>query len=310
MPKFQLYKQRKFNDFLNDTTQFFRLFGGDYLKKYVLINGGIILLMCVLFYFATKYFMVSESLSGRLMQDFASGIGEGWGTVLVFALVTLAVGLAYVVFSFGFPNAYFDNLAENGSSEKISPSDILKGIGHVAGDVLLFLVISLFTFFPLYILLAIVSGFLMPFVVGYFILAIGGCFLLSWCNLSLIVYVRDHYAGYFDSFAKGWKILVSSFKHIVGANMVLCLILYLFQMLVTLLPTVVAAVFFITSGKSSFSESFPILLDFVYIFVIISVSVLTNVFFVQQYLIYFSSVEKEENIQAISELDSIGQHED
>jgi hypothetical protein len=309
MPNFQLYKQRKFNDFLNDTTLFFRQFGKDYLKKFFLINGGVILAMCVLFYFVMRHFMVN-SLFGKLGQDLSSEIGGGWVTVVIFALLVLVIGLTYTIFSFGLPNAYFDNLEQNGTNEKISPSDILKGIGHIAGDLLVFMVISIFTFLPIYLLLAIVSKLLMPFIVGYLILAFGICFILTWFNLSLIVYVRDYYSGYLESLASAWNMIIRNFKHIIGANLVLFLILYIFETLVTLFPTLIGTLFYFSSGKSSSSNGLSSIFILVYILIVISASILNNVFFVQQFLIYFSSVEKEENIQAISELDSIGQHED
>ncbi|MBP1617721.1 MAG: hypothetical protein H6Q14_1548 [Bacteroidetes bacterium] len=309
MPNFQLYKQRRFNDFLNDTTQFFRQFGKDYFKKFFLINGGIILLVCVLFYFAMRYFLVNWPF-GKLHQDVASEIGGGWLSVVVLVLLALAIGFTYTVFSFGLPNVYFDNLAGNEANEEISPSLILKGIGDIAGDLLLFLVISIFTFLPIYILLAIVSKFLMPFVIGYFILVLGVCFILTWFNLSLIIYLRDYYSGYFESLGNAWNMIIRNFGHIIGANAVLFVILYILQMLVTLLPTLIATVFYIASGKNSFADHFPPLLSMVYILIIISASFLNNVFFVQQFLIYFSSVEKTENIQAISDLDLIGEHED
>ncbi len=309
MPNFQLYKQRKFNDFLNDTTQFFRQFGKDYFKKFFLINGGIILLMCVLFYFVMTHFMTNWPF-GKLQQDVAPEIGGGWLSVIVLVLLALAIGVTYTVFSFGLPNVYFDNLDENESNGDVSPSDILKGIGHIAGDLLLFLVISVFIFLPIYILLAIVSKLLMPFVVGYFILALGICFILTWFNLSLIIYVRDYYSGYFESLGGAWNMIIRNFKHIIGANLVLFLILYIFETLVTLFPTLIGTLFYFSSGKSSSSNGLSSIFILVYILIVISASILNNVFFVQQFLIYFSSVEKEENIQAISELDSIGQHED
>lgn len=305
MPNYQLYKQRKFNDYLNDTIQFFRQFGGDYFKKFFLVNGGIILVVCVLLYFAARYFT-----TGKLKQDFAYGIGDGWGTVLIFGLISLVAGLAYTVFSFGFPNAYFDTLEENNPDEKASPSDILKSIGHIAGDVLLFLVISLFIFLPFYIILAIVSKVLMPFVVGYFILAFGVCFLLTWFNLSLIVYVRDYYSGYFESLGSAWKMIIQNFKHILGANVVLFLILYIVQTLVTFVPSMIASLLYLSSGRHLYSNGFFVFIGMTYVLMIITASVISNMFFVQQFLIYFSSVEKEENVQAINDLYSIGQHED
>lgn len=308
MSNFQLYKQRKFNDFLNDTTLFFRQFGGDYFKNFFLINGGIILLVCFLLYFVMKYFLLKSPLE-QLGQDVYAGAGGSLVTTVVLCLLILVVGLAYSIFSFGLPNAYFDHLADNGAGGKQSSSDILKAIWDIAGDVLVFLVISLFTFLPIYIVLAIISKLLMALYVGYFILIAGTCFLLTWLHLSLIVYLKDYYAGYLESLGIAWNMIIRNFKHIIGANAVLFVILYILHSIVTFVPSFIISLFYFTSGKSSFTD-FPSLLNLIYILVIISTSVLSNVMFVQQFLIYYSSVEKEENIQAISDLDSIGKHED
>ena len=83
MENFQLYKQRKFNDYLNDIIQFFRVFGKDYFKKFFMVNGGVLLVQIMFMLFYIK-----------------SGDPNGSFAMIVFSIIL--AGIVFI-FSAGFP---------------------------------------------------------------------------------------------------------------------------------------------------------------------------------------------------------------
>lgn len=302
MQDFQLYKERKFNDFINDTIQFFRIFGKDYFKKYFVINGGIIFLFGVLSYFGYNTFFLSSqhTIDTPVVE---SHIGAFIGFLVLFVFV----GIVYVAFCYGFPNVYFNNI-EQDRPDGISLSDYLKGLFRDTKPVIVFIVVSIFVFLPIYLVVSLVSVLLFRFLIGYVILIASIIFLMSWFVLSMIVYVRDSYSGYFESLSIAWKMIFKNFWPIIGANLVLIFVAYLFQTLLSVIIMIVSQLFFMGVG-TNMSVTGSSVTFLIYFAAFVLGSVFGNLVVVQQFLAYFSSVERDENIQAMTDLDSIGLHE-
>jgi hypothetical protein len=54
MSVFQLYKKRDFSAYIGDTMQFLKQQGKDYFRNYLVINGALLLVVCVIYYFLFK----------------------------------------------------------------------------------------------------------------------------------------------------------------------------------------------------------------------------------------------------------------
>lgn len=48
---FQLYKQRDFNEMLNDTVGFFKSSWKNYFTNFIVITGAMLLVLCLIFFF-------------------------------------------------------------------------------------------------------------------------------------------------------------------------------------------------------------------------------------------------------------------
>jgi hypothetical protein len=54
MSVFQLYKKRDFSAYIGDTMQFLKQFRKDFFRNYMVINGALLLVVCVIYYFLFK----------------------------------------------------------------------------------------------------------------------------------------------------------------------------------------------------------------------------------------------------------------
>ena len=68
---FQLFKERNFSDYINDTFLFFKVQGKHFFKSYFTINGPFLLIAVVLIYFFTKIYMdfVFSMISGGAVVE-------------------------------------------------------------------------------------------------------------------------------------------------------------------------------------------------------------------------------------------------
>ncbi len=290
MENFQLYKQRKFNDYLNDIIQFFRVFGKDYFKKFFMVNGGVLLVQIIFMLFYIK-----------------SGDPNGSFAMIVFSIIL--AGIVFI-FSAGFPNAYFTFLKDDEQSST-NASDILKNIGDNSGKMVVFMLISLFAFILGFVLLAIIVSLIAIafhlIIITYIILVAPIIFGVLWMFLSLVIYLQDEYTGYFESVGKAWNIIFGNFWAIFGSFSILLIIIYAFQLIFGFIDGLLLGVLYASTGSAAMENS-TFIYTLIYIVSMITGSILFNSIYVQLYLVYFSSVEKEENIHTLSELDTIGQN--
>ena len=100
MSDFQLYKKRDFSALMNDTMDFFKQCWKNYFRNYVVINGSLILLMCVL------YFLVFKDMFKNMYIPAAAG---SWLTdntspgFIIGGILFFLISIVLSVFTTAFP---------------------------------------------------------------------------------------------------------------------------------------------------------------------------------------------------------------
>lgn len=305
MNEFQFYKKRNFSAYINDTMQFFKLYGKDYFKTYLSINALLLLLMCVISYFTFKD-MFSNMSDPTLAQNLLFSDGN-IGFMILLLLLLFVVSIIISITNIGQPIIYTKIVEKTGRTE-IATSEILDQLFKIALRFIVFGVISMFILMPVFIILIFVGALLSIILVGIPILIIGIPAVMVWSMQALIVYVNEE-RGYFESLKKAWKILFSDFWHIVGSSMVVYILISVIQSGLTMIPYFIALGSFISSGANPGNFEFPPLMIFMYVAGILITYILLNAFYIQQCLVYYSAVESTEHIQAINEIDNIGKNE-
>ena len=308
MSEFQLYKKREFSDFIGDTLQFFKKYWKNYLQNYFLTNGIVLLAFAGVYYLTFKDMFANMS-NPQGMQQWSQSLINNPAAMVGMMGIMFLLSIVLGVLSTAYPMVYLQLLATEGDGE-FSVSLIWKEIMNKAVRILLFGLISIFVLFPAMMIVLVVGVALSFILIGIplLILSLPAMMILSFQALYLFVVENE---GYFRSLKKAWKITFDKFWHLVGATVVLYFCISIFSSMFSVIPMFFAMGSVITSGgQHGIDPSFGGLMAIMYVLMIFVTCILYNAIYIQQGLIFYSSQEKEVNVQAFSDIDSIGRDEE
>lgn len=307
---FQLYKQRKFSDLINDTFNFFKVAGKNYFKTYFIINGGVLLILTLLIYLVTNVFFSTlfssfgSPNSDAVIQEYFSNnlgyfIGVGIAITLLFVLFTLL--------SYSFPVVYL-KLYEK--EKEPSTGQILSMLKSRSGKIILFALLSMVTFLPITVIVGTFAILLIFIIIGIPIAIIVFSALTCWISLSFFDYINTN-NGYFTSMGNGFRMLMKNFWYYAGVTFIFILIVYVINMIVTLIPTLIGTFTLLSETTVQTSEapdfSFAQIMSIISLVLSVVVSYfLTNLTLVNQGIIYYTNLEEEGNNSLHSDIDLIG----
>jgi len=306
MPEFQLYKKRDFSAFMSDTIQFFKQFWKNYFRNYVIINGALLLLMCVL-YFSVFKDMLKNVYNPEVSAGSWLTNSSNPGLIGVGMLLFVVVMLALSVFTTAFPMIYFKLLKTKGE-DSFTSSEILTGIKGSAGRIILFGLISLFVLVPVGAIVLGLGLVLSIVLIGLPVLFLGLPTIMIWYMQALYVYIEEE-ESYFTALRKGWKITFEKYWQVVGSTVVA----YLFAIIVGSIFTMIPAIMMISSIFTSGGHPQPMVMTptmtALYVISMIFSFLTLNILYIQQGLVYYSSQENSENHMAFSDIENIGNDE-
>lgn len=299
---FQLYKQRNFGALISDTFNFFKVHGKNYLKSYFIINGAILLVISLLVFLLTKFFIDSVT---RPMMD--GGLLFITGT----AVVTLIVFLSML--SYSIPVLYLRAIQDKREPETKEIVNLLKAN---LGKIILFLIASLISFVPLLFLVSLVttvlSGLILGLlgifgsILGIVIFAVMGSFAASWVFLSFYDNITSK-NGFFTSLGNGFTMVLNGFWKNIGATAVIGIIILAINFCISVLPGLIGTFTLLNEttpeGLAGGINVFTVILMIVN--VLISYT-LVNLILITQGMIYYSNEEEKGNNSLHSEIDLIG----
>jgi len=304
MEEFEFYKKRDFSSYIGDSMNFFKMFGKSFIKNYLILNGLMLVIVTGLYYlFFKDYFSIIFHSGGTPDLSYFE---ENLALYIIGFIIFIIAYTFLTITSLGYPLVYVRLLLTKNKNE-FTFSEIFSEIKNVAGRIFIFGLISFFILFPLVTVVMVVSVLLIVIIVGIAAIFITIPATMIWTIQSLYIYVYEN-AGYFDALKKGWKILFSNFWNIVGSTLVLYMLIMVIQGIFTYVPMMISMSAIITSGNNIENLSFSPLLVFAYVFSILLSFILLNLIYVQQLLVYFSSMEEKNNFSAILEIENIGQN--
>jgi len=306
MTEFQLYKKRDFSAFISDTLQFFKLFWKNYFRNYVVINGALLLLMCVLYYLVFKDMFKNVYTPNMPAGSWLTNISNPgifyWGMSLFFL-----VSIALSVFTVAFPMIYL-KLLKTKEEDSITSSDLFNGIKIYAGRLILFGLISFFVMLPLLAIVGAIGAALSIVIIGIPILFLAIPTFMIWITQAMYVFLEED-APYFKALGEGWKITFEKYWIVVFSTIVLFLFVMIVSSIFSMVPSMMMIGSIFTSGGHPEAVTMtPTMLAFSIIGMIFSYFV-SNVLYIQQGLVYYSSRENSVNYQAHSEIENIGKNE-
>ena len=96
MTVFQLYKKRDFSALMNDTMDFFKQCWKNYFRNYVIVNGALLLLMCVL------YFLFFKDMLKNIYTPGAAGswLTDSTSPTLIIGGTLSIISFYYLIYPF------------------------------------------------------------------------------------------------------------------------------------------------------------------------------------------------------------------
>lgn len=306
MSVFQLYKKRDFSAYIGDTMQFLKQFRKDFFRNYLVINGALLLVVCVIY-----YFLFNNSFGNVFNPKPADSwlmYNNNFGLFAGFMFVFMIVMVAFSVFTTAYPMVYI-KLVDQTDRDSFTTSELLAGIKDYAGRIIIFGLISLFIIVPIAMIVMALGIALSFILIGIPVLMLAFPTIMVWFMQSLYVYLEEG-SGYFDALGKGWKITFSNYWNIVGSTLALLVCVMILGSTVSLIPSFMAMGSILSSGGNHGPLTMTPLMTIIYLSGIIISYVLYNVLYVHQGMIYYSSREATEHYQTFSDIDNIGKDEE
>lgn len=318
----QFYKKRDFGTFISDSFNFFKLYGKNYFKNYILINGLLLILMVVVCIFGyrelfSQVFGSNLSGEGRYFEQYFE---ENMGMFIGVGILTFFLFIILMIVNYLYPVFYLKRLAQG--QEKIRTDDILNDFKSNAGRIAILCLGMIFIVAPLTILIFGISAALMMIVIGFFLIL-----LLYPVTINVTTFLMYDFfntrRGFFESLSYSIRAQFSyphgreksPFWKYWGATIIIFVILYIISSIFTSIPMFFMYGTLLTTPPDGNFEQNPFNGTFgIFFFVMYGISMLVSLFlynlmYVNAGLMYYDSRTDLHQKVELAEIETIGINE-
>ncbi|HIB8179374.1 TPA: hypothetical protein ACWX1I_000753 [Elizabethkingia anophelis] len=312
----QFYKKRDFGALVSDTLNFFKLYGKNYFKNYLTLNGGIIILLVVVIVigfgdFFKQAFGSNTNGEAYLFQDYFQ---QNQGLLIGASVLSIILIILLSLISYSFPVLYMKRLAETGNS-KVTMNEMIEDMKKNLKKFFIFFIGSVFILTPLFIFAFIISSFLMIILIGFLLILACIPVMVNIINFTLFNMYNTN-DGFFSSIGKAFRIQFSKdFWKYIGSTFIIYLLINVVTTIFAFIPMMFLYGYILTTVSTtpdaigSDSSFFMILMAIVYAVSIACTIVLNNLIYVNAGFMYYDSrTDLHRNI-TFSEIDTIGSGE-
>lgn len=315
-----LFKKRTFSDMLSDSFNFFKLEGKHFFKNYFIVNGIFLLLLIALSYFLFKVYF--EAMSSTLTSssnsnyNFAEELFDNNLPLIVGGGIFFGILMLFItLINFAYPVIYL-KLYDKNNGNTFQIKDIVNELKSKFGKIFLFFLISLFTVFPLIVILLSILVLLSFVLIGIPLLLITFPLLFSLMSLSLYEYLNND-QGFFQAIGKAIQYIFKQFWPILGSTIIIYAIIQTIMTILSMIPYFIGMISIFSTinenGLDNEQEAFSalgILMTVIFIISILANYIFHNLLMINQGMIYYSIRENIEHKSSYSDIDSIGNHFD
>lgn len=321
----QFYQKRDFGALVSDTFSFFKIFGKNYFKNYISLNGILLILLVVLYVVGYRNIfaqMISGNTSGQSYY-FEQYFQENMVIMVVFGLLFLLVGLTFVFLIYTLPVLYLKRLVEFGEKD-ITVNQLLSDFKKNFWKFVKFILGAFFIILPITMLLMVASFFLMFIIIGFFLLLLLFPFLSNVINFTLYDYFNTD-RGFFGSLSYALRSqfsysngrIKSPFWKYWASSTVMYIIVQILSGLILMVPMIIMGLSALTvpqgSGSDGFADFFSsglgIIFFILYAISILFTFILMNANYINAGLMYYYSRLDLHRQEDFNEIESIGSHE-
>lgn len=318
----QFYKKRDFGAFITDSFTFFKLYGKNYFKNYILLNGLLLILMVAIFIFGYRELIMQifgSNMSGESYY-FESYFEDNIGMFVVIGLITFLLFLLMMIVNYLFPVFYLKRLAEG--ETKIRTDDILGDFKRNAGKIGKLCLGMIFIVTPLSLILMGISYVMILIVVGIFLIVLVYPALFNVITFLMYDYFNSK-RGFFESLSYSIRSQFSytngreksPFWKYWGSTVVISIILYVITTIFTVIPMIFFMLKITTTAPDANFEQNPFAGSLgVMMFVMYGISLLvsfflSNMLYVNSGLMYYDSRRDFHQKIELEEIETIGINE-
>ncbi|HAY3535060.1 hypothetical protein CMU59_03670 [Elizabethkingia anophelis] len=312
----QFYKKRDFGALVSDTLNFFKLYGKNYFKNYLTLNGGIIILLVVVIVigfgdFFKQAFGSNTNGEAYLFQDYFQ---QNQGLLIGASVLSIILIILLSLISYSFPVLYMKRLAETGNS-KVTMNEMIEDMKKNLKKFFIFFIGSVFILTPLFIFAFIISSFLMIILIGFLLILACIPVMVNIINFTLFNMYNTN-DGFFSSIGKAFRIQFSKdFWKYIGSTFIIYLLINVVTTIFAFIPMMFLYGYILTTVSTtpdaigSDSSFFMILMAIVYAVSIACTIVLNNLIYVNAGFMYYDSRTDLHRNVTFSEIDTIGSGE-
>lgn len=318
----QFYKKRDFGAFISDSFSFFKLYGKNYFKNYILLNGLLLILMVVVFIFGFKELfgqILGSNISGETYY-FENYFEDNLGMFFTVGAITFVLFMILMIINYLYPVFYLKRLAAG--ETKIRTDDILSDFKQQFKKIIILCLGMTFIMMPLSFIILGISYALMFIIIGFFIMLLVAPTMFNVITFLMYDYFNST-RGFFESLSYSIRTQFSyanaregsPYWKYWGSTIVISIILYIISMIFTTIPMIIFFASLTTSAPDGNFEQNPLGSGFgVLFFVLYAISVLvsfftSNMLYVNSGLMYYDSRTDLHQKVELAEIDTIGINE-
>ncbi len=318
----QFYKKRDFGAFIGDSFNFFKLYGKNYFKSYLLINGLLLVLMVGVVIFGYKE-LFSQIFGSNLKGEtyyFEQYFSDHAGMLIAVGLLTFLLFMVLAIVSYLYPVFYIKRIAQG--ADKIKTDDILGDFKKNAGKIAKLCIGLIFIVAPLSLFLIGFSYVLIFLIIGLFLI-----FLIYPTIFNVITFLMYDYFNsdrrFFESLSYSIRAQFSypngseksPYWKYWGGSIIMITIISIISSVFTYIPLIFFYGAVLTSTPDGNFEQNPFTGIFgIVFFVFYGVSmllsfILSNLMYVNSGLMYYDSRTDLHQKVELAEIDTIGINE-
>ena len=165
----EFYKKREFGEFISDSFGFFKIYGKNYFKNYLFLNGILLILLVAIFIFAYKEIFapfLGSNLDGQGAY-FDHYFEDNIGMIIGIAIVAIILFIMLSIVNYLFPVFYLKRLSEG--EKRIRTDDIVNDFKNNIGKIAILILGMTFIVVPLSLIVLGITYALIFVVIGFFL---------------------------------------------------------------------------------------------------------------------------------------------
>lgn len=318
----QLYKKRDFGSFISDTFSFFKQYGRNYFRNYMLLNGLLLILMVVVIVFGFREFfgvLFGSNISGQSYY-FEEYFQNNLAVFIVIGIFLALLSTALMTINFLFPVFYMKRVSQG--QEKIGTDDLMTDFKTNIKKVMILYAGLNFLVMPIALVIFMISYALILIFIGLILLLFIVPTLVNVINFLCFDYFNSN-KGFFESLSYAVRSQFSyrngressPYWKYWGATLIMAIICQVIISIFTAIPMVIFFIKLTTTTSNADFEQNPaenglgIIFFVIYGISMLMSLLLMNMQYVNSGLMYYDSRTDLHQKTELAEIETIGTHE-